>query len=188
MTGPGPVLPLTWNVAGLLAEPPGSTRDYQLAGITIPLEDERRLSDPIEGTLRLARTNRGILVRARLATGLAAECARCLRPIEVPLALEIDEEVLPSIDLESGKPIDASAEPEVARLTDHHELELESLVREAIDLAEPIAPVCREDCPGLCPTCGEPLDEGRHDHPDEPVDPRLEALRSFRVDGGPQTG
>lgn len=188
MTGPGPVQPLTWNVAGLLAEPPGSTRDYQLAGVTIPLADDRRLADPIEGTLRLTRTNRGILVRARLTTGLASECARCLRAIDVPLDLEINEEVLPTIDLESGHPVDTSAEPEVYRLTDHHELELETLVREAIDLAEPIAPVCREDCPGLCLACGQPLDEGVHDHPDEPVDPRLEALRSFRVDDGPQNG
>jgi uncharacterized protein len=182
------VLPLTWNVAGLLSEPPGSTRDYRLAGITIPLEEERRLADPIEGTLRLTRTNRGILARARLTTALESLCSRCLRDITVPLSLEIDEEVLPTIDLESGQPVDVSAEPEVARLTDHHELELETLVREAIDLAEPIAPVCREDCPGLCLTCGEPLEEGNHDHPDEPVDPRLEALRAFRVDGGSENG
>ena len=57
-----------------------------------------------------------------------------------------------------------------------------------VDLAEPIAPVCRDDCQGLCPACGEPLDEGRHDHPAEPLDPRLEALRSFRVDDDDQTG
>jgi uncharacterized protein len=76
----------------------------------------------------------------------------------------------------------------VARLTDHHELDLETLAREAIDLAEPIAPVCRPDCPGLCSTCGLPLDEGRHDHPDEGVDPRLAALEAFRVDGPSETG
>jgi uncharacterized protein len=182
-----PVEPLTWNVAGLLSDPPGSTRDYQLAGITIPLADERRLADPIEGRLRLARTNRGILVRADLTTALEAECSRCLRSIEVPLELHIDEEALPSIDLESGLPLDATAEPDVVRLTDHHELELEPLVRDAIDLAEPIAPVCRPDCPGLCAVCGEPLDDGPHDHPEDDVDPRLEGLRGFRVDGEPGT-
>jgi uncharacterized protein len=183
-----PVEPLVFNVSGLLAEPPGSTRDYALSGITIPLEEGRRLSDPIEGSLRLARTNRGILVRANLTTGIEAECSRCLRSIAVPLALQIDEEVLPSIDVESGMPVDTAAEPDVARLTDHHELELETLVRESIDLAEPIAPVCRPDCPGLCPTCGESLDGPPHDHPEEDVDPRLATLRSFRVDGDSETG
>ena len=187
MSAPGPVQPLTWNVAGILGEPPGSTRDYALAGIMIGLEDERRLADPIEGSVRFVRTNRGILVRGALSTTLAAECSRCLRPIEVPLDLRLDEEVLPSIDLDSGQPVNGDADPDVARLTDHHELELETLVREAIDLAEPIAPVCREDCPGLCPACGERLDDGTHDHPEELVDPRLAALQSFRVDAEPQT-
>ncbi|MEA2578347.1 MAG: Large ribosomal subunit accumulation protein YceD, partial [Chloroflexota bacterium] len=36
------------------------------------------------------------------------------------------------------------------------------------------------DCPGLCPTCGLPLDEGEHDHPDDDIDPRLAALRGFK--------
>jgi uncharacterized protein len=185
VTGPSAVEPLTFNVAGLLGEPAGSTRDHALAGITIPLEEGRRLSDPIEGRLRLTRTNRGILVRADLVTGLEAVCSRCLQPIEVPLALRLDEEVLPSLDIATGLPVDRAGEPDVARLTDHHELELEPLVREAIDLAEPIAPLCRPDCPGLCPDCGERLEGPPHDHPEEPLDPRLEALRAFRVDGKP---
>jgi uncharacterized protein len=49
-------------------------------------------------------------------------------------------------------------------------------------VAEPIAPLDRPDCPGLCVVCGLPLDEGIHDHPDDDIDPRLEALRGFRVD------
>ena len=70
-------------------------------------------------------------------------------------------------------------EPEVSRLTDHHELDLETPVREAFQLAEPIAPLCRPDCPGLCVVCGGRLEEGTHDHPDDDIDPRLEALRGF---------
>ena len=82
----------------------------------------------------------------------------------MPLTLDIDEEVLPSIDIATGKVLDESAEPDVLRLTAHHDLELEPIVREAISLAEPIAPLCRPDCPGLCPTCGLELGSGPHDH------------------------
>ena len=71
-------------------------------------------------------------------------------------------------------------EPDALRLTDHHELDLEPSVRDAIILAEPIAPLDRPDCPGLCVDCGLPLDEGEHDHPDDDIDPRLEALKAFR--------
>ncbi|MBA2382951.1 MAG: DUF177 domain-containing protein, partial [Chloroflexi bacterium] len=67
-------------------------------------------------------------------------------------------------------------------LTDHHELDLEQPIREAILLTMPIAPLDRADCPGLCVVCGLPLDDGHHDHPDDDVDPRLEALRGFVAD------
>jgi uncharacterized protein len=177
--------PLTYNVAGLLAEPVGSTRDYVVAGIMLDLGEDLRQSDPVEGTLHLARTNRGLLVIGDLRTSLDTECSRCLRDIEVPLELHIEEEALPSIDLHTGLPLDTSSEPDALRLNQHHELELEPVVREAIQLAEPIAPLCEPDCPGLCSVCGERLTDGPHDHPDDDIDPRLEALRAFRVDADP---
>lgn len=185
MTG---AAPLTYPLAGLLGEPAGERRRYPVHGVTIPLPGELRLTDPIEGTVDVARTNRGVLVEASLHAAIGAECARCLRDIEVPIDVEIDEEVLPSVDLASGASLDASSEPDVARLTDHHELELGPLVAEAISLAEPIAPLCEDACPGLCPTCGERLGPGHAAHPEDDIDPRLEALRAFRVDGADETG
>jgi uncharacterized protein len=175
--------PLTYNVAGLLADPGGSTRDYVVAGVMLDLGEDLHQSDPVEGTIHLARTNRGLLVRGDLRTSLDEECSRCLREIEVPLVIHFEEEALPSIDFHTGLPLDTSTEPEALRLNEHHELELEPVVREAIQLAEPIAPLCEETCPGLCPVCGERMTGGPHDHPDDDIDPRLEALRAFRVDG-----
>ena len=174
---------LVHNVAGLLAQPPGTSRTVAVAGVMLDLGPDLRQADPIEGTVRVARTNRGLLVTGRFATSLEEQCSRCLKDIEVPLDVSLEEEVLPSIDMATGLPVDTSAEPDVPRLSDHHELDLEPLVREAIQLAEPIAPLCREDCPGLCPVCGAELAVGVHDHEDVPIDPRLEALRGFRVDG-----
>ena len=177
--------PLVWNVAGLLGESVGSARDYVFDGVTIDLDDDLHLAAPIEGRVHLARTNRGLLVDADVTTSLAMQCARCLKDIPVSIAAEFEQEARPSIDIATGAPLPADAADEdddVIRLTDHHELDLERSVREAIQLAEPIAPLCREDCPGLCVTCGLPLDEGTHDHPDDEVDPRLEALKAFRPD------
>jgi uncharacterized protein len=175
--------PLVWNVAGLLGDDAGSTRDYEVAGVTIDIGDGLRLAEPIEGRVRLTRTNRGLIVTADLTTALDAECARCLREIEVPIQVRIEEEALPSIDIHTGSAVAPEpGEDDQLRLTDHHELDLETAVREAIQLAEPIAPLCREDCRGLCAVCGERLDDGNHDHPTDDVDPRLEALRNFKVD------
>jgi uncharacterized protein len=174
--------PLAWNVAALMAEAPGSTRDYVVAGAMIDLGDLRQ-GDPIEGAVHLARTNRGLLVNANLTTSLETECSRCLRAIEVPLDIRIEEEAIPSVDLGTGQPVNVAADPDVLRLTPHHELELEATVREAIQLAEPIAPLCEPDCPGLCPVCGERMTGGPHHHAVDEIDPRLEALRSFRAPG-----
>jgi uncharacterized protein len=172
---------LTFNVTGLLGEPVGSIRDLDISSPPLDLGPDLRQGRGVAGKVRLTRTNRGLLVEGTLATSIEQECSRCLREIEYAVELEIEEEALPTIDLASGLPLDTSAEPDVLRLTDHHELQLEEEVREAILLAEPIAPLCREDCPGLCVVCGQELGSGPHDHPDQDIDPRLEALLQFEA-------
>jgi uncharacterized protein len=178
---------LTYPTAGLLAEAPGTTRSWPIGPVQVDAGDDLPLAAPIIGRLDLARTNRGLLVRAGFETALAGTCSRCLRAIAMPLDLTIDEEALPSVDLASGQVLDPTDEPEVVRLTSDHRLRLLPLIVEAIQLAEPIAPVCRPDCPGLCPVCGRDLSEPGHEAHGVDIDPRLEVLRGFRVDGGPET-
>lgn len=182
MSAPLTDAPFAFNVAGLLGDPVGIDRTFEIADARVELPDELELAEPISGQVRLTRTNRGILADARLTTALAGECARCLRPVTTPIEIVLEEEYLPTIDLQTGRPVDVTAEPEALRLTDHHELDLEPSVSDAISLAEPIAPLDRPDCPGLCVVCGLPLDEGEHNHPDDDIDPRLEVLKAFRPD------
>jgi DUF177 domain-containing protein len=182
MSAPLTDAPFTFNVAGLLGDPVGIDRTFEIADARVELPDELELAEPISGHVRLTRTNRGILADARLTTALAGDCARCLRPVTTPIDIVLEEEYLPTIDLQTGRPADMTAEPEALRLTDHHELDLQPSVSDAISLAEPIAPLDRPDCPGLCVVCGQPLDEGEHDHPDDDIDPRLEVLKAFRPD------
>jgi len=173
---------LILNVAGLLGEAAGSQRDVVIDVATLNLGEDLVQAGPLTVLARVARTNRGLIVSGRVRTALADACARCLAPLRVPIDAPIEEEVLPLIDLQSGLRLDTTAEPEVLRLTDHHELDLEPLAREAIQLAAPIAPVCRPDCRGLCAECGLDLNAGPHDHGDTPVDPRLAGLLDFRID------
>jgi uncharacterized protein len=184
MTAPAP---LVYPLAGLLAEPAGTERRYDIHGVTLQLPDALRLAEPIEGTLRISRTNRGVYIDADLTTALEGECSRCLREVEVPITVGIHEEALPSVDVASGHALDPSAEPDVARLSDHHELDLGKLAIEAISLAEPIAPLCEPDCPGLCVTCGARLGPDHEPHLEDEIDPRLAALQAFRVDGEGET-
>jgi DUF177 domain-containing protein len=180
--------PLIYPLAGMLAEPPGTERRYEIHGTTIPLPDDMRLVEPLEGQLRISRTNRGVLVDAELSTAIAGACVRCLRDIEIPMTVGIHEEALPSVDIASGHALDTSVEPDVTRLSDHHELDLGRLAAEAISLEEPIVALCEIECPGLCPTCGERLGPAHVAHEDDEIDPRLAALRAFKVDGDGESG
>jgi uncharacterized protein len=174
--------PLLFNVAGLLGEAPGAFRDLAFNGVAIDLGSDLVQAEPVAGHAHVARTNRGLVVTGHVATALADTCGRCLVPVLVPLELDLEEEFLPSLDIATGQALDRTLEPEVPRLSDHHELDLETLVREAMQLAAPIVPLCRPDCLGLCPLCGVDRNLGPHVHPDGTVDPRLEALREFHAD------
>ncbi|MBA2571226.1 MAG: DUF177 domain-containing protein [Chloroflexi bacterium] len=173
---------LNFNVAGLLRATPGTTRTYPVAVEALPIADDLELAAPIEGQLRLSRTGRSILARAELSTAVAEHCSRCLAPVRAPIRIEIEEEAIPSVDIDSGLPVDAASEPDALRLDEHHELDLRQAVRDAISLAEPIAPLCRPDCRGLCLVCGADLnDDPTHEHADDSIDPRLAALAEIRL-------
>lgn len=170
-----------------MAEAPGTIREYDVEDVAVAPLDGPVLAKPIAGRIRLQRTNRGLVLDARLTATMGGECARCLRTVDTVADLRLQEEILPSIDLGSGTVVtpEEGEDPEIARLTDHHELELRPLVEEALTMAEPIAPLCEPDCPGLCLECGERMTPA-HQHDTTPIDPRLAALRAFRIDEPPQ--
>jgi uncharacterized protein len=175
---------LSYNVAGLLRSAPGTARRYPVHEAALDIAEDLRLAAPIDGEVRLSHTGRSILARAELTTALEEHCSRCLAPMAAAISVWVEEEALPSVDLETGQAIDPSAEPETLRLDDHHELDLFEAIREAISLAEPIAPLCRPDCLGLCATCGAELNDAPdHDHGAVPVDPRLALLAAWRDTG-----
>ncbi len=172
---------LSYNVAALLRSVPGTSRTYPVAVESLSIADDLKLAAPLEGEVRLSRTGRSILAHGKLHTAVAESCSRCLTPVAAPISVEIDEEALPLLDIDTGQPLDTSGEPDALRLDEHHELDLAAAIRDAISLAEPIAPLCRPDCRGLCLVCGaDRNDEPGHEHPDDEIDPRLAGLAVLR--------
>ena len=189
MSGRSEDRPFLEPFSGLLGEAYGSSREFEIGPSALSLDDGLALGEPIHGHGRATRTNRGLLLDVEAETALEENCSRCLDPVRTPLRIAFEEEVLPSLDLATGTPLDADGEPETVRLDDHHRLDLEPLLREAISLAEPIAPLCRPDCPGLCVTCGARLaDDPSHHHDDDDIDPRLAMLKGLTVDADEQNG
>jgi uncharacterized protein len=172
---------LSWNVAELLRAAPGTSRDYPVGIDSLPIAEDLATVAPVRGSVRLANTGRGILARGHLSTALPETCSRCLTAVTAPVEVDIEEEALPSIDIDSGMPLDMAAEPDALRIDDHHELDLLQTVREAISLAEPIVVLCRPDCRGLCLVCGTDLNaDPSHSHGADELDPRLAALVAIR--------
>jgi uncharacterized protein len=170
-----------FNVAGLLHEPPGATRDVRLRDHYVTLGPDIELAGPLDADLRLQRTNRGIIVRGELRAPLRRTCARCTDPYVEEVRVGIEEEFLPSVDLASGaevRPEEADADVTL-RIDEHHEVDLSGVFHDELSLTEPMHPLCRPDCPGLCAECGEKLDRGEHDHGGEEIDPRLAGLAAL---------
>lgn len=174
----GPVL--SYNVAELLRSAPGTSERVDVAIAALPIADDLELASPISGEVRLTYSGRSILVQGHVDTALAERCSRCLRPAVAPISADFEEEALPSIDLDSGASAEAE-EPQSLRLSDHHELDLEPVIRDAISLAEPIVSLCRPDCPGLCESCGlDLISNPGHHHPADDIDLRLASLAGLR--------
>ena len=168
------------NVAGLLREPAGTARTVELGPLnwTDPTAPGGRR---LLGSLRLQRTNRGIVVNGRVRTVARRSCIRCLDEFDEPVDLAISEEFLPSVDPGTGAVLTADpVDADVARIDAHHELDLAPILADELLLAEPMHPLCRPDCRGLCPVCGRRLDDGACDHAEIAVDPRLAALADWK--------
>ena len=136
---------------------------------------------PIEFDLRLEAVMEGVLVTGTARAALDGECVRCLEPIDDTIVGDIQE-----LFVYDDKDV-VDEEDETSRL-EGDLLDLEPLLRDAVVLALPFQPLCREDCPGLCTECGARLaDDPDHQH-DEPVDPRWAALGGLDVGPDVETG
>jgi uncharacterized protein len=169
-----------FNVAGLLRERSGAMREHRLRDHYLSLGPDVELAGPLNGTLRFQRTNRGILVGGDLEAPVRRTCARCLEAFVEPARIHLSEEYLPSIDPETGASVERDASDDAVQLIDeHNEIDLTPVLREEFALTEPMHPLCRPDCPGLCGECGERLDERHVPHVSDEIDPRLAGLAAL---------
>jgi uncharacterized protein len=168
------------NCAQLLKGPTGSARRLDLFEDISGIDDDLVILSPVTGPITLIRTADGILVTGSLVTDVELECRRCLEPFAAPVEMEIEEEFHPSVDIQTGAKIPvADTEEDATTIDEHHVLDLTEVVRQAIFLAIPMSPLCRADCAGLCPLCGQNLNEGQCQCVSEVVDPRLEVLKQL---------
>jgi uncharacterized protein len=129
---------------------------------------------PIDVDLVVESLTGGVTVSGTLRTTWAGTCRRCLGPAGGTVEVEVHE-------LYQAHPTS-----EEAFAFDGEHIDLEPMVRELILMELPLAPLCRDDCAGLCPTCGADRNAGPCGCVADDRDPRWAALDALRppADGG----
>ncbi|MFF1839235.1 YceD family protein [Streptomyces sp. NPDC058231] len=167
---PGALLRLTRSV--------DAPKDLGIDGVIGVPEDA-----PVELDLRLESVMEGVLVTGTARASVEGECVRCLEPLRQEVAADFQEmfSYPDADDRGRSKPADPAddAEDDEDRLFIEDGLfDLEPVLRDAVVLALPMQPVCRESCAGLCSECGIRLDENPGHHHDA-VDIRWAALQGL---------
>lgn len=171
------------NVAPLLKQPLGTRVDIEVEESPIdPRGDNAGLLDAaivdIDAKLHATHTNPGAYLEGSADAHVAAQCARCLTPIDTPVHADFAEQYYATVPVDTGVGI-VSAPLDAKTVGSDFTVDLTPLLREELILVTPVAPVCRPDCAGLCPVCGDDLNDRPHAH-DEPVDRRWTALQELR--------
>ncbi len=163
-----------YNLAQLLREPTGSTRDYEVDDSFVGPEGGM---DRAQGWVRVVRTHQGFIVRAELETQVSLTCSRCLDRFESRSELTMEEESFPINDSETDQTTESAEEQEgEIHLDDQHVLDMAEVVRQYVLAAVPIKPLCCEECSGLCPECGTNLNKEKCKCNTAPADPRWGSL------------
>ena len=144
LEGAGAVLPLSGHL---------DERGYELG------EHEFSLPEGIDYDLVLTNAGEGILASGMVRAHVVGTCDRCLEPAEFDVASEVDEYFLFSPPA-AEELADDEDEVDFSLVSDDSTIDLAEPIHAALLMETPFQVLCREDCKGLCPTCGANLNEG----------------------------
>ena len=126
---------------------------------------------PLAVDVRLESVTEGVLVTGTVTGRVSGECGRCLDPITDELDVEICE-----LFAYADSVTDETTEQDEVHRVDGDLIDIEPVVRDAVVLGLPWTPLCRAECAGLCPDCGQRIDDLPAGHSHDQLDPRWAKL------------
>ena len=139
-----------------------------------------------EGTAELANHSLNeVRVRGNLSVKVAASCDRCLEPARFPIDRQFDLSYWPAGEEPTDGEIALDERGSEIGFYEGNGLELNDVLREVVLLALPMQLTCREDCKGICPSCGQNRNLQSCDCHAAAEDDRWSKLKQFRVEIGP---
>lgn len=161
------------------------TSEGKVKNVSVPYErdsfsgmgNEYPITDRSEANLTLTNVASGrALVEGELQLTLSVPCDRCLQSVAVPLAVTFSHEVAAP---EGDGGISENASDEEQCFVSGYELDTDTLIDNEILIQMPVKVLCREDCKGICPTCGRNLNEGDCGCDNFVPDPRMAAIKDI---------
>ena len=121
-------------------------------------------------------------VAGHLTGEIELECSRCLEPFTLPMATDFDLRYVPRTENVGEGEREVEEDDLATAFYDDDQIDLGHLIMEQFQLALPMKALCKEDCKGLCPTCGTNLNAGSCGCNVKWEDPRLAALKALRTE------
>lgn len=161
--------PLLVNVGFLVKAEAGYSRTIEFDVPEMVLGEDLTLRE-LKGSADFGRTPQGLVAEVQFSGRTQAECARCLDPIDLPVATEFTE--LYAFD-------ERHMSESQLLVPANHQIDLAPLAREYFFLDMPMTPLCRPDCQGLCPVCGANRNHEDCGHQQDAGDPRFSILKDL---------
>ncbi|MDQ6693494.1 MAG: DUF177 domain-containing protein [Chloroflexota bacterium] len=188
---------LVYNMSQLLKERVGSTRKLTLQTPELILDavegtqGERNaeggdalVARDLHGGAKATRLGDGLLIQGDIEAGVQLECSRCLDQFTATVDASLEEQYKQTVEVETGRLIERSEFEESDSIFDidhNHLMDLSEPVRQALLVALPMKPLCREDCAGICPECGANRNEADCGHTPQTLDNRWAGLLELRL-------
>ena len=126
-----------------------------------------------------------VFARGKVSGQFGVACSRCVEEVTISFDDDVSVSFLPKANIpvedDSDLDLESLADDEDVFGYEGDQIDLEPLIRERIVLAVPFAPLCKEDCKGLCQKCGTNQNSGSCGCETQVIDPRLAALKDFKV-------
>lgn len=153
----------------------GAQQSFNLILPKTPDMEAISVNQPVEVVGCVVNNGNVLELIAHVVTGITVQCSRCLDEVQIPLEFDFTERYCQCDSTKADKDLEEDCIEFQGEFID-----LSQAVRENVLISQPLRFLCKDDCPGLCPQCGNNLKEGQCNCRKEEVDPRLAILSQLK--------
>jgi uncharacterized protein len=137
---------------------------------------------PLRISLAIAREYDHVRVNGRVETELRLNCSRCLAEYRTAIDSPFTIFYLRATGTDQDEEVELAEEDMISATYAGDEIDFTVEIAEQIVMAIPFKPLCREDCRGLCPTCGADLNNADCSCSRQEINVKFSALKDFKVE------